>query len=92
MTIRIGTHTFDRVRYDAGGDVLYLHKGEPGTAVDFDETPEGHALRFDADGALVGLTIVGPKRRLERYGKVEVTLPEHLDLDAGSLAEALVAA
>jgi hypothetical protein len=29
--------------------------------VDFDESPEGHALRFDADGQLVGITLVRPR-------------------------------
>jgi uncharacterized protein YuzE len=53
MTIKIGSNTFDHVHYDAEVDVLYLHKGDPSTAVDFDESPEGHALRFDDRGNLV---------------------------------------
>lgn len=57
--------TFDRVEYDAEEDVLYLHVGDPSRAVDFDETPEGHAVRFDRQGDLVGLTLVRPKRLLE---------------------------
>jgi hypothetical protein len=43
MSITIGSHIFDVVSYDAGGDVLYLHTRVPDGAVDFDETPEGHA-------------------------------------------------
>jgi len=50
MTVQIGNLTFDRVRYDAEGDVLYLHRGDPSDAVDFDASPEGHALRFDRQG------------------------------------------
>ena len=46
MSITIADTTFDRVRYDAGADVLYLHKADPAEAVDFDESPEGHHLRF----------------------------------------------
>lgn len=53
--------TFDRVEYDADADVLYLHVGDPSRAVDYDETPEGHAVRFDGNGELVGLTLVRPK-------------------------------
>jgi hypothetical protein len=47
MTLTIGSATFDNVFYDADVDVLYLylHKGDLSTAVDFDESPEGHALR-----------------------------------------------
>ena len=58
MTITIGSATFDNVFYDQDVDVLYLHVGDPSTAVDFDESPEGHALRFDVEGRLVGVTIV----------------------------------
>lgn len=95
MSITIGSHTFDIVSYDAGGDVLYLHTRLPDGAVDFDETPEGHALRFGADGEVVGLTIVRPRALLERHGKLEITLPvrqEHVELVAATLDPALVTA
>ncbi len=50
---------FDTVHYDPDADVLYLSIGGPERAVDFEESPEGHALRYDEDGDLVGITIVG---------------------------------
>ena len=53
MALTVAATTFDNVRYDADADVLYLHVGEPSTAVTFDVTPEGHALRFDDAGRLV---------------------------------------
>ncbi|HEX2516947.1 MAG TPA: DUF2283 domain-containing protein [Chloroflexota bacterium] len=88
--VTIGGVTFDRVRYDRGGDVLYLHVGDPTTAVDFDESPEGHALRYDAAGHLVGLTIVHARRLLDRDGRITVTLPPpRLEAGAPELAEAL---
>jgi len=68
MSIHIGPYTFDRVRYDADADVLYLSIGDPARAVDFDETPEGHAVRFDEHGDLVGLTILDAQRRVEQSG------------------------
>jgi uncharacterized protein YuzE len=95
MNITIGSHTFSVVSYDAAGDVLYLHTHLPDGAVDFDETPEGHALRFAADGQVVGLTIVRPRALLERHGKLEITLPvrqEHVELAAGVLDPAFLAA
>jgi uncharacterized protein YuzE len=95
MSITIGSHIFDVVSYDAGGDVLYLHTRVPDGAVDFDETPEGHALRFGADGQVVGLTIVRPRALLERHGKLEITLPvrqEHVELSADTLDLVLLAA
>jgi uncharacterized protein YuzE len=89
MSVTIGDITFDRVEYDAGGDVLYLHIGDPSSAVDFDETPEGHAVRLDRDGDVVGLTLVRPKRLLERDGELRVTLPVPSDVPAAQLAPAL---
>ena len=95
MSLTIGSHTFDVVSYDDDGDVLYLHTRLPDGAVDFDETPEGHALRFGADGEVVGLTIVRPRALLARHGKLEITLPvrqEHVELAADSLDSALLVA
>lgn len=82
---------FDRVDYDADADVLYLHVGDPSCAVDYDETPEGHAVRFDHEGKLVGLTLVRPKRLLERNGELRVTLPMPSDVSAAELTPALSA-
>lgn len=91
MTITIGHITFDRVRYDADADVLYLHIGDPGTAVDFDETPEGHGVRLDANGHVVGVTLVGARRLLEENGELEVTLPVPERVSAGELLPAFAA-
>lgn len=67
---------FDNVFYDEEADVLYMHKGEPSTAVDFDGTPEGHHTRWDASGALVGITVLSPRVLLARKGVIVVTLPD----------------
>lgn len=50
MTVTIGSLTFANVFYDAEADVLYLHVGDLPAAVDFDESPEGYALRCSAAG------------------------------------------
>ncbi len=92
MTITIGSNTFDHVHYDAKVDVLYLHKGDPSTAVEFDESPEGHALRFDADGNLVGVTLVGAKSLIDEAGEIKLTVPEIVRVDADTVAPALVGA
>lgn len=89
MSVTIAGVTFDRVRYDAEGDVLYLHVGDPSTAVDFDESPEGHALRFDAQGRLVGLTIVNARWLRDQGGPVVVTLPPRVELDPQALDSAI---
>jgi uncharacterized protein YuzE len=89
MSITIGGTTFDRVRYDAEGDVLYLHVGDPSSAVDFDESPEGHALRFDAERRLVGLTIVNARWLLDQGGPLTVTIPQRVEIDPATLAPAV---
>jgi uncharacterized protein YuzE len=89
MTVTIGSTTFDRVRYDADGDVLALHVGDPRTAVDFDESPEGHALRFNAAGELVGITIVNAKWLLDQDGEIKITLPEQLHVPPAAIQAAL---
>jgi uncharacterized protein YuzE len=90
MTVRIANIDFDRVDYDAGADVLYLAADDPELAVDFDETPEGHALRFDANARIVGITIVNARKLIERDGEIRITLPETISAaDIGpALAEA----
>ncbi len=89
MTSTIADITFDRLDYDAEADMLYLHVGDPSRAVDFDETPEGPTVRFDGDGNVVGLTLVRPKRLLERAGELRVTLPKPSEVSAEELAPAL---
>jgi hypothetical protein len=55
-------------------------------AADSDETVEGHLLRFDDTGAVIGLTIISPKHFLQRDGEILVTMPEtqHVSADAVS--------
>ena len=91
MTVTIADVTFDTVFYDAEADVLYLHVGDPSTAVDFDESPEEHALRFNRAGELVGITIVSPRHFLDRDGKVEIALPQHVEIGRSALNPVLAA-
>lgn len=89
MSILIEQTVFDNVGYDRDADVLYLHVGDPPSAVDFDGTPEGHATRFDADGRLVGLTIVNARWLLDREGHITITLPERIEVPATAFNEAV---
>jgi methyl coenzyme M reductase gamma subunit len=52
-------------------------------------TPEGHAIRLDEDGEMIGLTIVNARWLLDRDGKVVVTLPERIELPREELDQAL---
>lgn len=89
MSVTVAGITFDHVSYDAEADVLYLHVGDPSEAVDFDASPEGHALRFDGDGQLVGLTLVGARRLLAGESAPTVTLPSRVNLPREQLVAAL---
>jgi len=92
MTVRIGDVVFDHVDYDEGADVLYLHVGDPSAAVEFDESPEGYALRFDRSGHLVGVTIVGAGRAVHAGEHLSVTIPSRIEIDADQLQAAITAA
>ncbi len=76
MSVTIAGIEFDHVVYDREADVLYLAVGDPKAASDFDAAPEGDYLRYDEHGTLFGVTIVNARRRLERDGKIVITLPE----------------
>jgi len=92
VNIRIGPVTFDRADYDTENDVLYLHVGEPREG-EGEETPEGHVLRY-APGTqrIIGLTVLGAQRILDRDGDLYVTIPESVKASAEDLAPALAAA
>lgn len=92
MNVTIGNLTFDHATYDAGGDVLYLHVGERQAAADSEQTPEGHVLRFRADGSVIGLTIINARWLLEHEGEVAVTLPKQVHVGPGALQDALAVA
>lgn len=74
MSIRAGSYTFTHVTYDAPSDVLYaaIDAPRPGTRA---ETPESDLLRFDDRGEFFGVILMNPRRRLEREGAVNLTLP-----------------
>ena len=63
--------------------------GTPAAAVEFDESPEGHALRYDAGGHLVGVTIVNARWLLEQDEQVTITLPKPIRVDRNALAAAI---
>jgi uncharacterized protein YuzE len=91
VNIRIGPVEFDHADYDAEGDVLYLHVGEPQEA-EGEETPEGHILRFElGTQRIVGLTVLGAQAILDRDGELRITIPESVKATADDLAPALAA-
>jgi uncharacterized protein YuzE len=88
---RIGNYEFDRERYDSDGDVLYLGRGPEQPAASTFATPEGHAVRLDEDGQVIGLTIVNAKWLLDRDGKLVVTIPERIESPRADVEPALSA-
>jgi uncharacterized protein YuzE len=91
VNITIGPLSFDHADYDADSDVLYLHVGEPQPG-EGEETPEGHVVRYAAGtNRVVGLTVLGARRILDRDGHLAVTVPETVETSAEDLAPALAA-
>ena len=88
MSLRFGGIEFEHVSYDQEGDVLYMRNGPSSAAVDWDESPEGHHLRYGADGQLVGITIVNARWLLEQDGRIKVTLPQ-IEVEASDLEDVL---
>jgi uncharacterized protein YuzE len=84
--IRIGNVDFDHVVHDEEADVLYLSVGEPREPTRQESSPEGHLVRYDGDGSVIGITVVNAKWLSERDGEITVSLR----VDAGDLAPALV--
>jgi len=89
MTVLIGSHEFDRVSYDARGDVLYLGRSGARPCAVTDATPEGHAVQLDADGAVIGLTVVNARWLVERDGKLVITIPRRIEAPASDLVAVL---
>jgi uncharacterized protein YuzE len=92
MTVRVGPYEFDHVSYDSRGDVLYLRRDERRAAADTFGTPEGHAVRLDENGEVIGVTIVNAKWLLDRDGKITVTVPSLIETNADDLAAVLAGA
>lgn len=91
VNVRIGPLAFDHADYDADGDVLYLHVGEPSPA-EAEETPEEHFLRFrPGTHEVVGLTVLNARWLLARKGCLTVTVPETVEASADELGPALAA-
>ena len=92
VNVHIGSLVFDHADYDAEGDVLYLHVGEPSDG-EGEETPEGHVLRFAlGTQRIVGLTVINARQVLDRDRRLIVTVPETLEASEEELAPALAAA
>jgi YD repeat-containing protein len=87
MTITIGNSEFDHATYDAEADVLYLRAGDSKLAARTHATPQGHAIRYDERGRVIGMTIVNAKWILERDGHISITE----EIPAEAFAEVLAA-
>ena len=89
MNIKMGDFVFDHGHYDTEGDVLYLSRADTNHASDAVLTPEGHGVRYDDDGEVIGVTIINAKWLLDRDGHLTITLPHLVRIGADELATAL---
>lgn len=56
------------------------------------QAPKAHHLRFDAEGHLIGVTLLNAKRLLDHDGEIVLTLPERVEVGTEALDAALTAA
>jgi uncharacterized protein YuzE len=89
MTVKIGSYEFDQVDYDAKGDVLYLSRRGSFEGSETLATPEGHAVRFDETGEIIGMTLVNAKWLVEKEGKISITVRQRIETKAEDLAPVL---
>jgi uncharacterized protein YuzE len=89
MNVKIDDLIFDRGNYDAEGDVLYLARGTTNHASDAALTREGHGVRYDESGEVIGVTIINARRIIEHDGYLTITLPHAVRVQADELATAL---
>jgi uncharacterized protein YuzE len=89
VRVAIGNITFDHATFDDRGDVLYLHFGDRQASADSLGTPDGHAIRYNADRDVIGVTIVNARWLLDRDGKITITIPERIDVSAAARAAAM---
>ena len=91
MTITIAGIDFDYHDFDERGDVLFLHVGKPvAPPAKAFETLEGHTVAYDADGAVVGLELMGVRRAVESRGELQLTWPP-AHVAASALSAAIAA-
>lgn len=88
MNVKIDDLIFDRGNYDAEGDVLYLARGTSNHASDAALTREGHGVRYDENGEVIGVTIINARRIIEHDGYLAITLPHTAHVQADELATA----
>jgi len=92
VNLEIGPISFEYADYDIEHDVLYLSVGPPEVGVG-EDTPEGHVVRYaPGTSRVVGLTLISPRRLVDRDGGITVTVPETVEKSADELAPLLAAA
>lgn len=88
MTVTFGSIEFDQVLYDDEADVLYLSVSES-EPVHWEESREGHVLRFDASGELCAITIIGVTHHMGPDRAVQLTVPRREELGLQNLGFAV---
>lgn len=75
MSLTVAGIHFSDHEYDERGDVLYLSVGPPSEPERTVETPEAHAVHYDSDGAVIGLTLMAVRFTLREQGELVLSLP-----------------
>jgi uncharacterized protein YuzE len=89
VSLTLGPATFDRLAYDVSADIMHLHVNGAAPDVHVEQCREGHRLRYDEHGKLVGITLIAVTGSLQRGEPVVVTTTEQFTLDPAALATSL---
>lgn len=84
MSVAFEDVIFDKVDWDQDADVLYMSTSGV-TACEREETAEGHVLRFDENGKICGMTIIGVSRFLEPTENSKVEFSQRREVDISDL-------
>jgi uncharacterized protein YuzE len=75
---------FDKVDWDRDVDVLYMSTSGV-TPVEREETPEGHVLRFDENGKICGMTVIGLSQYMAPTENSKVAFSQRREVDISQL-------
>jgi hypothetical protein len=89
VDLTLGPATFGRLAYDSGAGIIHLQVNAAASDVHVERCREGHQLRFDEHGNLVGLTLVGARKLVAGGEPLVITATERIELDAAALAAGL---
>jgi uncharacterized protein YuzE len=79
MAVTIADIHFSYHVYDRRADTLFVSVDGPRRTIPEEvfDTPEGHIVEYDNGGQLVAIELMEVRKRLDRDGKLRISLPKN---------------